>query len=161
MKEVLTILLTVLGGLGIFLLGMNHLSEGLQAAAWNGLRKFMSYATGHRAFGVATGVVSTIIVQSSSIITVMLVGFVSTALMTLPQAFAVLIGANIGTTATIWIIAYAPNPQMLGFAGLALGGVMYFFCRGERVHHLGLTIIGLGLVFLGLYFMSKGVAPIK
>ena len=161
MKEVLTILLTVLGGLGIFLLGMKHLSEGLQAAAGNGLRKFMSYATGHRAFGVATGVVSTIIVQSSSIITVMLVGFVSTALMTLPQAFAVLIGANIGTTATIWIIAYAPDPQMLGFVGLALGGMMYFFLRGERIHHLGLTAIGLGLVFLGLYFMSKGVAPIK
>ena len=161
MKEVLTILLTVLGGLGIFLLGMKHLSEGLQAAAGNGLRKFMSYATGHRAFGVATGVVSTIIVQSSSIITVMLVGFVSTALMTLPQAFSVLIGANIGTTATIWIIAYAPDPQMLGFVGLALGGMMYFFLRGERIHHLGLTAIGLGLVFLGLYFMSKGVAPIK
>ncbi|MGN0832234.1 MAG: Na/Pi cotransporter family protein [Kiritimatiellia bacterium] len=161
MQEVLTILLTVLGGLGIFLLGMKHLSEGLQAAAGNGLRKFMSHATSHRLVGVGTGVFSTIIVQSSSIITVMLVGFVSTALMTLPQAFAVLIGANIGTTATIWIIAYAPNPQMLGFVGLAFGGIMYFFCRGERVHHLGLTIIGLGLVFLGLYFMSKGVAPIK
>jgi len=160
-KEILTILLTVLGGLGIFLLGMKHLSEGLQAAAGGGLRKFMSHATSHRLVGVSTGIVSTIIVQSSSIITVMLVGFVSTALMTLPQAFAVLIGANIGTTATIWIIAYAPDPQMLGFAGLALGGTMYFFLRGERVHHLGLTIIGLGLVFLGLYFMSKGVAPIK
>ena len=161
MKEVLTILLTVLGGLGIFLLGMKHLSEGLQAAAGNGLRKFMGLATSHRIVGVGTGVVSTIIVQSSSIITVMLVGFVSTAIMTLQQAFAVLIGANIGTTATIWIIAYAPNPQMLGFVGLALGGAMYFFFRGEKVHHLGLTIIGLGLVFLGLYFMSKGVAPIR
>ena len=161
MKEILTILLTVLGGLGVFLLGMKHLSEGLQAAAGNGLRKFMSRATGHRVVGVMSGIVSTIIVQSSSIITVMLVGFVSTALMTLPQAFAVLIGANIGTTATVWIIAYAPNPQMLGFIGLALGGTLYFFLRGERIHNLGLTIIGLGLVFLGLYFMSKGVAPIK
>ena len=161
MKEIATILLTVLGGLGIFLLGMKHLSEGLQAAAGGGLRKFMSYATSHRIVGVGTGIVSTIIVQSSSIITVMLVGFVSTALLTLPQAFAVLIGANIGTTATIWIIAYAPDPQMLGFIGLTLGGVMYFFLRGERVHHLGLTIIGLGLVFLGLYFMSKGVMPIR
>ncbi len=161
MKEVLTILLTVLGGLGIFLLGMKHLSEGLQAAAGGGLRKFMARATSHRIVGVGSGVVSTILVQSSSIITVMLVGFVSTAIMTLPQAFAVLIGANIGTTATIWIIAYAPDPQLLGFCGLAAGGIMYFFFRGERVHHLGLTIIGLGLVFLGLYFMSKGVAPIR
>ena len=161
MKETLTIFLTVLGGLGVFLLGMKHLSEGLQAAAGNGLRKFMSRATGHRIVGVMSGIVSTIIVQSSSIITVMLVGFVSTALMTLPQAFAVLIGANIGTTATVWIIAYAPNPQMLGLVGLAIGGVMYFFFRGERVHNLGLTIIGLGLVFLGLTFMSQGVMPIR
>ena len=161
MNEALTILLTVLGGLGIFLLGMKHLSEGLQAAAGNGLRKFMSRATGHRIVGVMSGIVSTIIVQSSSIITVMLVGFVSTALMTLPQAFAVLIGANIGTTATVWIIAYAPNPQMLGLVGLALGGAMYFFFRGERVHNLGLTVIGLGLVFLGLAFMAQGVMPIR
>ena len=161
MNEALTILLTVLGGLGVFLLGMKHLSEGLQAAAGNGLRKFMSRATGHRIVGVMSGIVSTIIVQSSSIITVMLVGFVSTALMTLPQAFAVLIGANIGTTATVWIIAYAPNPQMLGLVGLALGGAMYFFFRGERVHNLGLTVIGLGLVFLGLAFMAQGVMPIR
>ena len=161
MKEVVYVVLTVLGGLGAFLLGMKHLSEGLQAAAGGGLRKFMAQATSHRIVGVGSGVVSTVIVQSSSIITVMLVGFVSTALMTLPQAFAVLIGANIGTTATVWIIAYAPDPQMLGLVALGLGGVMYFFLRGERVHHLGLTVIGLGLVFLGLYFMAKGVAPIK
>ena len=109
MKEnlllVLQILGTVLGGLGIFLLGMKHLSEGLQATAGSGLRKFMAHATSHRLVGVGTGVLSTIIVQSSSIITVMLVGFVSTALMTLPQAINVLIGANIGTTATGWIAA--------------------------------------------------------
>ena len=161
MISALTILFTVLGGLGVFLLGMKHLSEGLQATAGNGLRRFMSNATSHRVVGVASGIVSTVIVQSSSIVTVMLVGFVSTALMTLPQAFAVLIGANIGTTATVWIIAYAPNPQMLGLVGLAAGGAIYFFVRGERVHNLGLTVIGLGLVFLGLAFMSQGVMPIR
>ena len=161
MKDILLALVTIAGGLGIFLLGMKHLSEGLQATAGGGLRKFMSKATSHRLVGIGSGIVSTMIVQSSSIITVMLVGFVSTALMTLPQAFAVLIGANIGTTATIWIIAYAPDPQLLGFVGLGLGGMLYFFLRGERVHNLGLTVIGLGLVFLGLYFMSKGVSPIR
>ena len=72
MKEALTILLTVLGGLGVFLLGMKHLSEGLQATAGGGLRKFMANATKHRIVGVASGIVSTIIVQSSSIITVMI-----------------------------------------------------------------------------------------
>ena len=144
MRDILLVLVTVLGGLGVFLLGMKHLSEGLQATAGGGLRKFMSKATSHRIVGIGSGIVSTMIVQSSSIITVMLVGFVSTALMTLPQAFAVLIGANIGTTATIWIIAYAPDPQMLGFIGLGFGGILYFFFRGERVHNLGLTVIGLG-----------------
>ena len=161
MLDFLSILLIVLGGLGAFLLGMKHLSEGLQAAAGASLRKIMAMATSHRAVGVGTGVISTILVQSSSIITVMLVGFVSTAIMTLPQAFNVLIGANIGTTATVWIIAYAPDPQMLGLFGLAVGGIMYFFFRGEKVHHIGLTLVGLGLVFLGLYFMSKGVQPIR
>lgn len=161
MTGALLIIITVLGGLGLFLLGMKHLSEGLQATAGGGLRKFMAHATSHRIVGVGTGIVSTMIVQSSSIITVMLVGFVSTALLTLPQAINVLIGANIGTTATVWIIAYAPNPQLVGFVGVALGGLLYFFLRGERVHNLGLTVIGLGLVFLGLYFMSKGVLPIR
>ena len=157
----LAILPPLIGGLGLFLLGMKHLSEGLQATAGGGLRKFMAKATSHRIVGVGSGIVSTMIVQSSSIITVMLVGFVSTALMTLPQAFAVLIGANIGTTATIWIIAYAPDPQLLGFIGLGIGGILYFFLRSEKVHNLGLTVIGLGLVFLGLYIMSKGVSPIR
>ena len=161
MKDIFLILTTVCGGLGLFLLGMKHLSEGLQSTAGGELRKFMSNATSHRMVGVGMGVISTMIVQSSSIITVMLVGFVSTALLTLPQAINVLIGANIGTTATVWIIAYAPNPQMLGFVGIAIGSVLYFFMRGERVHNLGLTIIGLGLVFLGLYNMSKGVMPIR
>ncbi len=161
MKETFTILCTILGGLGVFLLGMKHLSDGLQATAGNGLRKFMSHATGHRLAGIGTGVVSTVIVQSSSIITVMLVGFVTTALMTLPQAFSVLIGANIGTTATAWLIAYAPDPGMLSYVCLALGAVMYFFIRGERVHNIGLLVIGLGLVFLGMYVMKEGVAPIR
>ena len=161
MKEILTVLCTVLGGLGIFLLGMKHLSEGLQATAGGSLRKFMSHATGHRIYGVGTGVVSTIIVQSSSIITVMLVGFVSMAVMTLPQAFSVLIGANIGTTATVWIMAFAPKPQFLGLCGIALGGVLYFFFRGDRVHNVGLTLMGLGLVFLGLFFRGDAMSSLK
>ncbi|MBR2838585.1 MAG: Na/Pi cotransporter family protein [Kiritimatiellae bacterium] len=161
MTAVLAMLVTVLGGLGVFLLGMKHLSEGLQAVAGRELRRFMTFATTHRAAGVGTGVVSTILVQSSSIISVMLVGFVSSGLMTLQQAINVIIGANIGTTATVWIVAFAPDPQVLGLLGLGLGGVLYFFVRGERPHNVGLAVLGLGLVFLGMYFMSKGVAPIR
>ena len=151
----------VLGGLGVFLLGMKHLSEGLQAVAGRELRRFMALATTHRMAGVGTGIVSTILVQSSSIISVMLVGFVSSGLMTLQQAINVIIGANIGTTATVWIVAFAPDPQVLGLLGLGFGGVLYFFFRGENVHNLGLAVLGLGLVFLGMYFMSKGVMPIR
>lgn len=161
MKEFILMVFTALGGLGVFLLGMKHLSEGLQAIAGGGLRKFMAYATGHRIYGVGSGIVSTMIVQSSSIITVMLVSFVSTALMTLPQAFSVLIGANIGTTSTVWILACAPDPQMLGFAGIAAGGILFFFFRGEKIRYIGLTLLGLGLVFLGFYLMTKGVAPLR
>jgi phosphate:Na+ symporter len=140
---------------------MKHLSEGLQAVGGQGLRKFMGLATTHRAAGVGTGIVSTVLVQSSSIITAMLVGFVSSGMMTLQQAINVIIGANIGTTGTVWLVAFAPDPQVLGLVGLGLGALMYFFLRGERVHNLGLAVLGLGLVFLGLYFMSKGVVPIR
>ena len=161
MRDILLVLVTVLGGLGVFLLGMKHLSEGLQAVAGRGLRRFMALATTHRAAGVGTGIISSILVQSSSIITVMLVGFVSSGLMTLQQAINVIIGANIGTTGTVWIVAFAPDPQVLGLIGLGLGGVLYFFFRGERIHNFGLAVIGLGLVFLGMYFMSKGVMPIR
>ncbi len=161
MKDIINVLLTVSGGLGIFILGMKHLSEGLQAVGGSGLRKFMGYATTHRAAGVGTGIVSTLIAQSSAIITAMLVGFVSSGMMTLEQAINVIIGANIGTTGTVWVIAFTPSPELLGLVGLAIGGLFYFFMRRESLHNLGLAILGLGLVLLGLYFMDKGVIPIK
>ena len=161
MKDLLAVIVTVAGGLGVFLLGMKHLSEGLQAVGGRGLRKFMGLATTHRMAGVGTGICTTLIVQSSSIITVMLVGFVSSGMMTLQQAINVIIGANIGTTGTVWIVAFAPSPEILGLLGLSLGGLLYFFMRSERLHNLGLAVLGLGLVFLGLYFMAKGVVPIR
>ena len=161
MKDLLTVRVTGAGGLGVFLLGMKHLSEGLQAVGGRGLRKFMGLATTHRMAGVGTGIFTTLIVQSSSIITVMLVGFVSSGMMTLQQAINVIIGANIGTTGTVWIVAFAPSPEILGLLGLSLGGLLYFFMRSERLHNLGLAVLGLGLVFLGLYFMAKGVVPIR
>lgn len=161
MCDILSVLITVAGGLGVFLLGMKHLSDGLQAVGGQGLRKFMGLATTHRLAGVGTGIVSTLIVQSSSIITVMLVGFVSSGMLTLQQAINVIIGANIGTTGTVWIVAFAPSPQVLGLVGIAIGGTLYFFMRGDRLRNWGLAVLGLGLVFLGLYFMSKGVMPIR
>ena len=151
----------LLGGLAMFLLGMKHLSEGLQAVGGEGLRRFMGWATTSRAAGVGTGVASTLITQSSAIITAMLVGFVSSGMMTLQQAINVIIGSNIGTTGTVWIVALVPSPELVGLVGLASGGLLYFFVRREPFHDLGLAILGLGLVLLGVFFMSKGVQPLR
>ena len=161
MNETLSILVMVGGGLGTFLLGMKHLSEGLQAVSGSGLRKFMSLATTHRLAGVGTGLVSTMIVQSSSIITVMAVGFVSSGLMNLTQAINVIIGSNIGTTTTAWLIALAPDVKMLGLFVVMTGAVLYFFQHRERLHDLGLALMGLGFIFMGLYWMKEGMEPVR
>ena len=161
MKDIFIVLLTVAGGLGTFLLGMKHLSEGLQAVSGRGLRRFMALATTNRLAGVTTGCVSTIIVQSSSIITVIAVGFVSSGLLDLTQAINVIIGSNIGTTTTAWLIAFVPDVGLLGLSVVALGAIFYFFINRETAHNLGLALMGLGFVFMGLYWMNKGVVPIK
>ncbi len=161
MNAALYILAMVGGGLGTFLLGMKHLSEGLQAVSGSGLRKFMSLATTHRLAGVGTGIVSTTIVQSSSIITVMAVGFVSSGLLNLSQAINVIIGSNIGTTTTAWLIAFAPDVKMLGLGVTLMGAVFYFFQNRERLHDLGLALMGLGFIFMGLYWMKEGMEPVR
>ena len=161
MNQAISILVMVGGGLGTFLLGMKHLSEGLQAVSGSGLRRFMSLATTHRLAGVGTGVISTVIVQSSSIITVMVVGFVSSGLMNLSQAINVIIGSNIGTTATAWLIAFAPDVKMLGLCVVLVGAAFYFFQRNERLHNLGLAFMGLGCIFMGLYWMKEGMEPVR
>ena len=161
MSQVFSILIIVGGGLGTFLLGMKHLSEGLQAVSGSGLRRFMSLATTHRLAGVGTGVITTVIVQSSSIITVMVVGFVSSGLMNLSQAINVIIGSNIGTTATAWLIAFAPDVKMLGLCVVLVGAAFYFFQRNERLHDLGLAFMGLGCIFMGLYWMKEGMEPVR
>ena len=141
MKDWLLVVLTVLGGLGTFLLGMKHLSEGLQAVSGKGLRKFMALATTHRLAGVGTGVISTVIVQSSSIITVMAVGFVSSGVLNLQQAINVIIGSNIGTTTTAWIIAYAPEVKILGLSIVSVGAILYFFVNKNYIEINDLLLI--------------------
>ena len=161
MSQIFSILIIVGGGLGTFLLGMKHLSEGLQAVSGSGLRRFMSLATTHRQAGVGTGVISTMIVQSSSIITVMVVGFVSSGLMNLSQAINVIIGSNIGTTATAWLIAFAPDVKMLGLCVVLVGAARYFFQSRERLHNIGLALMGLGCIFMGLYWLKEGMEPVR
>ncbi len=151
----------LLGGVGIFLLGMKHFSQGLQAVCGDSLRRFMGSATRNRVAGVAAGAAATLITQSSAIITAMLVGFVSSGMMTLQQSIAAIIGANIGTTGTVWILAATPSPGFTALVALACGGMLYFFVRREPFHDLGLAILGFGLVLLGFGFMSKGVAGLE
>lgn len=154
------ILLTVTGGLGIFLLGMKHLSEGLQAVSGKRLRRFVAAATTSRLAGVTTGVVTTAIVQSSSVITVMVVGFVNTQLMTLAQAINVIIGSHIGTTATAWLISMIPSIGLLGLGMISVASVFYFFSSQEKMRNIGLACLGFGLIFFGLQLMEEGMNPI-
>ena len=160
MSDVFSILVKVLGGLGIFLLGMQHLSDGLQAVSGNRLRKMVAAATTNRFVGVATGITATVVVQSSSIITVIVVGLVSTSLMTLTQAINVIIGSNIGTTATAWIIALVPRVGHMGLGIIAVSTAFYLFSSKEKVRSIGLACLGFGLIFFGLGLMQEGMEPV-
>ena len=151
--------MTVLGGLGIFLLGMKNMSEGLQAIAGGGLRRMISAVTDNRLMAVGVGTLVTTLVQSSSITTVMVVGFVNSGFMNLAQAIGVIMGANIGTTITGWILALKIGKY--GLPILGLGSFGYLFVRGDRVRYTSLAIMGLGMVFFGLTLMKDGFAVVK
>ncbi len=153
------LIMTVLGGLGIFLLGMKNMSEGLQAIAGGGLRRMIGLVTNNRLLAVSVGVLVTTLVQSSSITTVMVVGFVNSGFMSLAQAIGVIMGANIGTTITGWILALKIGkygPLLLG-----VGAFGYLFVRKDRIRYAALALMGLGMVFFGLEMMKNGFAMVK
>jgi phosphate:Na+ symporter len=149
----------VLGGLGIFLLGMKHMSEGLQAVAGDRLRKIISAVTDHRVMGLLVGLIVTCIVQSSSVTTVMVVGLVNSAIMTLTQAIGVIFGANIGTTVTGWILTLKIGKYGLPMLGLA--AFFFLFSKNERLRYTGMTVMGIGMIFFGLELMSSGFKPLR
>jgi len=151
--------MTVIGGLGIFLLGMKNMSEGLQAIAGGGLRRMISAVTDNRLMAVGVGTLVTTLVQSSSITTVMVVGFVNSGFMNLPQAIGVIMGANIGTTITGWILALKIGKY--GLPLLGIGAFSYLFIRNDRVRYTALAIMGLGMVFFGLELMKDGFSMVK
>lgn len=159
--KVLSILLEVFGGLGLFLLGMRNLSEGLQAVAGNRLRRMIAAVTDNRVLGVMTGTVVTMLVQSSSITTVMVVGLVSAGFMTLVQAVGVIMGANIGTTLTGWLVAMLPKVGQYGLPLLGISAIFHLFSRRERARYGWLTVVGLGMIFFGLSLMSEGLKPLR
>lgn len=146
------ILFKVIGGLGIFLLGMKYMSEGMQAVAGSRLRKMISAVTDNRFAACAIGTLITGIVQSSSVTTVMVVGFVNSGFMTLMQAIGVILGANIGTTVTAWIIALKIGKYGLPVLGVA--AFFFLFSKKERVRYTAMALLGVGMVFFGLQTMG-------
>jgi len=153
------LLFTVVGGLGIFLLGMKNMSEGLQAVAGGGLRRMISKVTDNRLMAVGVGAIVTMFVQSSSITTVMVVGFVNSGFMNLSQAIGVIMGANIGTTITGWILTLKIGKYGLPILGAA--AFSYLFARKDRMRYTALAVMGLGMVFFGLDLMKNGFSVVK
>ena len=154
---------TLLGALGMFLYGMNLMSSGLQKAAGDRLRGFLSAMTSNPLKGVLTGVGVTSIIQSSSATTVMVVSFVNAGLLTLTQAIGVIMGANIGTTVTAWMVSW------LGFKAdisvlaipLMLFGFLFSNSKKDKRKNVGELIVGFSLLFLGLSFMKESVPDLR
>lgn len=149
----------VIGGLGIFLLGMKNMSEGLQAVSGDRLRKMIGAVTNNRVMGVLVGLAVTCMVQSSSVTTVMVVGFVNSGIMTLMQAIGVIFGANIGTTITGWILVLDIGKHGLPMLGIA--AFFFLFSKNERLRYIGMTVMGIGMVFFGLELMKDGFKPLR
>jgi phosphate:Na+ symporter len=153
-------LLTLCGGVGLFLLGMRMLSDGLRAMAGAGLREVLARFTRTPARGAAAGTVATAALQSSSAVTVMTVGFVGAGLMTFPQAVGVILGANIGTTLTGWVVAVVGFKMQLGLMALPLllaGVLARMFARG-RAAQAGWALAGFSLIFIGIDMLQAGMA---
>jgi phosphate:Na+ symporter len=156
---VLEILFNVIGGLGIFLLGMKNMSEGMQAVAGDGLRRMIGRVTGNRFVACTVGTLVTCVVQSSSVTTVLVVGLTNGGFMTLTQAIGVIMGANIGTTITGWILVLKIGKYGLPLLGLA--AVFFLFSRRDRIRYTAMAIMGIGMVFFGLELMASGFKPLR
>ncbi len=153
------LIFTLIGGLGIFLLGMKSMSDGMQAVAGSRLRGLISLATNNRFLATGVGVVITCVVQSSSITTVMVVGFVNSGVMQLSQALGVIMGANIGTTVTGWILVLKIGKYGLPILGAA--AITYLFSKGDRLRFWAMVIMGIGMIFFGLELMKDACSLIK
>ncbi|MGD6876579.1 Na/Pi cotransporter family protein [Bacillus infantis] len=148
-----------LGGLGIFLYGIKFMGDGLQKSAGDKLRDILDKFTTNPVMGVLAGIIVTILIQSSSATTVITVGLVSAGFMTLRQAIGVIMGANIGTTVTAFIIGIDVGEYALPI--IALGSIMLFFFKNKKVHNVGQIVFGFGALFYGLELMSGGMKPLR
>lgn len=152
------IAIPVFGGLGLFLYGMTMMGDGLQKAAGDKLRKLIEVLTNNRLMGVIVGALVTMIIQSSSATTIMVVGFVNAGLMSLTQAVGVIMGANLGTTITAQIIAF----DVVEYAPIAVGiGVaLWLFSNKEKIKDRAEILIGIGVLFIGMDMMGSGLKPL-
>ena len=158
MSETFRIITGLLGGLAIFIYGMNMMSDCLQKAAGEKMRSLLALLTGNPVLGVLAGAMTTAVLQSSSATTVMAIGFVSAGLMNLPQAISIILGANIGTTMTAQIIAFKLSDYI--YMIIAIGFVISFFVKKEQIRFIGQTIFAFGLLFLGIETMGSVMKPL-
>ncbi|WP_407856223.1 Na/Pi cotransporter family protein [Enterococcus hailinensis] len=152
-------LFTFLGGLGIFLFGIKYLGDGLQKAAGNRLKEILNRFTSTPFRAVVAGIVVTGLIQSSSGTTVLAVGLVSAGFMTLRQAIGVIMGANVGTTVTAFIIGFNLSAYALPIIGL--GAILLFFAKRPTLHSIGQILFGFGALFYGLKLMGSAMDPLK
>ncbi|MCI8663763.1 MAG: Na/Pi cotransporter family protein [Hungatella sp.] len=156
-----------LGGLGMFLYGMNIMADGMQKTAGGKMSHFLGMLTNNRFMAVCLGALITAIIQSSGATTVMVVGFVSAGVLNLTQAVGVIMGANIGTTITAWIVSLSQigsamevmKPVFYAPLLIGIGSLMILFSKKQRYHTIGEILVGLGLLFMGLEFMSDSISP--
>ncbi|EQG26942.1 Na/Pi cotransporter family protein [Clostridioides difficile] len=155
----MNIIISLMGGLGLFLYGMNLMGEGLQKSAGTKLKKIIKLLTSNLFMGVLVGTGVTAGIQSSSATTVMVVGFVNAGIMTLKQAIGVIMGANIGTTVTAQLVSF----DLTGMAPVALGVgiILYLFGNKPRIKNIAEILIGFGILFTGMDFMKMAVEPLR
>ena len=165
--EYISSLFEFAGGIGMFLYGMNTMADGMQRSAGGKMKKLLGYLTSNRLLAIIVGAVITAIIQSSGATKVMVVVFVNAGLMTLVQAVGVIMGANIGTTITAWIVslgqlgdaAKVMNPSFYAPFLIGIGAFVILFSKKDKVKNAGEIIVGIGLLFEGLTFMSSSIAP--
>jgi phosphate:Na+ symporter len=149
----------VLGGLGLFMLGMEFLSDGIQSLAVERMRQILERFTTNRIFALLTGTFVTGVIQSSTVMTVMVVGFVNSGIVTLEQAIGLIMGANIGTTLTTVFVALPIGKWGLPVIGVA--ALVYLFVGNPKIRYSALAILGLGMIFYGLDLLTSGFRPIR
>ena len=158
MNETVKICFGLIGGLALFLYGMNTMSDALQKTAGERMKKILSFLTKNPIMGALAGALVTAVLQSSSATTVMAIGFVSAGLMTLPQAISVIFGANIGTTMTAQLLAFKLSDYI--YPIIFIGFMLQFVGKTEKLKNIGMVIFSFGLLFEGIEIMGHVMKPL-